>query len=444
MGGGPPSAWESKTFRDVFGRLQYGLTAKAQHRSAGARFLRITDLTDGRSIDWERVPTCDAPDRALAPYILADGDFVFARSGSIEKAARVNAPPRAVFASYLIRGVPVDKNHSDWLAWFIRSPLYLEQVRAAAVGIGLSNVSAKKLEAIIVPLPPDGDRQRIISQIETLFTRSRSARSELTAIPDLIERYKRTLLADALSGNLTRDWRRDRKLPEPRPAFISQLLETPIRNGLSVRGSDEPPGIRSLRLSALRGATVDLDDVRYLPITETKAAKYLLRAGDVLISRGNGTKAFVGIASLVPELHQPTIYPDTAFRIRLAPDKADAVWFRAIWNAPGVRSQIEAAAKTTAGIWKISQGDLAKIEILVPHLEEQAELARRLSQALARIDAIAAETHRAMELVDRLESATLAQAFRGELVPQKPSAGGTLSTDSADTSTARQSFQGKS
>jgi type I restriction enzyme S subunit len=198
------------------------------------------------------------------------------------------------------------------------------------------------------------------------------------------------------------------------------MISENIRNGLSIRGSDEPPGVRSLRLSALRSGVVDLDDVRFLPLDNHQAARFLLRDGDVLVSRGNGTKAFVGLAAIVRQPTENTIFPDTAFRVRLRPEKAIPDWLALLWNAPQVRKQIEDAAKTTAGIWKVSQADLAKVELLAPSLEEQHEVTRRIKAAFKNIDSLLAEALRATSLLDRLDQAILAKAFRGDLFAPSP------------------------
>jgi len=245
--------------------------------------------------------------------------------------------------------------------------------------------------------------------------KTKLAREELSCIPGLVERYKQAILDAAFRGDLTAEWRANHGLAEPSIATVGALVAVPIRNGLSVRGSDVPPGIRSLRLSALRSGDVNLDDVRFLPIASSKAEKFMLCDGDVLVSRGNGTKTFVGIAALVQKLKEPTIFPDTAFRIRLASDRARPEWLTSMWNAPQVRSQIESAARTTAGIWKISQGDLARIKLSLPTPEEQEEIARRVKIAFSRIEHIAMETARATHLIDRLNQAALTKAFRGEL-----------------------------
>lgn len=65
--------------------------------------------------------------------------------------------------------------------------------------------------------------------------------------------------------------------------------------------------------------------------------------------------------------------------------------------------------------------DLAMFKTFpVPHpsLEEQLEIVRRIESAFAKIDRLAAEAKRALDLVGKLDEAILAKAFRGELVPQ--------------------------
>jgi len=53
-------------------------------------------------------------------------------------------------------------------------------------------------------------------------------------------------------------------------------------------------------------------------------------------------------------------------------------------------------------------------------LTEQREIATRLRTAFAWIDRLAAEATSARKLIDHLDQAVLAKAFRGELVPQDP------------------------
>jgi type I restriction enzyme S subunit len=249
---------------------------------------------------------------------------------------------------------------------FLRQDSFREEAQQQMTGVvGQRRVPMQFLKQSTIPLPPLAEQARIVAKADNLLARSKNAREELVRIPRLVERYKQAVLAAAFRGDLTAEWRKEQGLAEPKSATVDTLVSVPIRNGLSVRGSDSPPGVRSLRLSALRSGVVDLSDVRFLPITSGKAEKFLLRDGDVLVSRGNGTKSFVGIAALVRAVDEPTIFPDTAFRIRLAKDRVRPDWFTSMWNSPQVRTKIEGAAKTTAGIWKVSQGDLARIKLFL-------------------------------------------------------------------------------
>lgn len=52
--------------------------------------------------------------------------------------------------------------------------------------------------------------------------------------------------------------------------------------------------------------------------------------------------------------------------------------------------------------------------------DRQAEIVHRIETAFAWIDRLATEATSARKLIDRLDQAVLAKAFRGELVPQDP------------------------
>ena len=64
--------------------------------------------------------------------------------------------------------------------------------------------------------------------------------------------------------------------------------------------------------------------------------------------------------------------------------------------------------------------EIRALHIALPPIEEQREIVKRLKAGLARADRLEAEAARACALLDRLEAAILAKAFRGELVPQDP------------------------
>lgn len=63
---------------------------------------------------------------------------------------------------------------------------------------------------------------------------------------------------------------------------------------------------------------------------------------------------------------------------------------------------------------------LAEFEFLLPTIAEQQEIVQRIETAFSWIDRIVVEHDRAAHLLPKLDQALLAQAFRGELLPQNP------------------------
>jgi len=378
------------------------------------------DNTTQRIADPKRVLGREAPSRARR--LVETGDVLFSTVRTyLKNIARV--PPEldgALTSTGIALLRPSEALESSYLFHWVCSAPFLETISKAQDGTMYPAVSDRDVSAASIVLPPLAEQRRIVAKLDALTARTVRARADLDRIPTLAARYKQAVLAKAFSGELTAEWRSSRGLPEPRMTRLADLVAEPLRNGLSVRGSDEPPGVRSLRLSALRGGAVNLEDVRFLPISDDHARRFLLRDGDILVSRGNGTKTLVGISALVGHVRETTIFPDTAFRVRVAQDRVDPQWLSHIWSAPQSRTQIEAVAKTTAGIWKVSQADLAGVELPFFELSEQIEMVGRLGHALAEIDRMAAEAVAARRLLDRLDQAVLSKAFRGELVPQDP------------------------
>lgn len=296
---------------------------------------------------------------------------------------------------------------AEFLRKYLLSPGAIDQYAAKRLGTAVPRLNIADIRRFELPLPPVAEQRRIVTKLDGLTVRLSRARAELNQVRKLAQRLRVFALA--------RLWASTER------QTLAGLLAEPIRNGLSVAGSEQPPGQPALRLSALRGTIVNLSDVRYIPIDPDRANKYRIEAGDILVSRGNGTLSLVGKASRVGEATgEYPILPDTAFRLR--PDSAlvCSEWLLYVWNSPDVRHQIESVARTTAGIWKISQRDLAQIQIPVASLEDQRQIAAAIGIASARADRLEAEAARARALLDRLKAAILAKAFRGELVPQDP------------------------
>jgi type I restriction enzyme S subunit len=213
----------------------------------------------------------------------------------------------------------------------------------------------------------------------------------------------RHLFAAGLQSAFRADW----------PAARLSDIASEIRNGWSGKEDKEGVEARVLRLSAVHGLTINAAESRPVQLRSADATAFPVRRDEVFVVRGNGSKHLVGRSAIATQDHPGLIFNDLLMRVvpdrtRLRPD-----FLNYCLHTPSVRRQIEDAAKTAAGIWKINQTTLGAVRIPCPDLETQAktvEVARALhenNQALfQRLEEFPTE---------RLSAAILRKAFSGEL-----------------------------
>jgi type I restriction enzyme S subunit len=162
-----------------------------------------------------------------------------------------------------------------------------------------------------------------------------------------------------------------------------------VRNGIFARRpTDSPTGSRILRISAVRGGRVALSDSRFVEGLEPdQIEKFAIKAGDLLVTRYNGSRAFVGIAGIVPPHDGPVIHPDKLIRIVLDSDRADARFVNLQFQSPTVRSHLEPRIRTTAGQSGIAGADVRSIPLVLPPLDEQRRIVDLLEDHFSRLDA---------------------------------------------------------
>ena len=160
--GSLPDTWTIDTLGNTCQRPQYGYTASSTTSPIGPKFLRITDLEDNGTINWDTVPYCACDGDNLEKCRLQAGDLVFARIGATTgKCSLLTKCPESVFASYLIRFRP-EKVDAAFIYFFCQSDFYWRQVDAVKGEKLKGGISGSVLAAVKHVLPPS-DEQRAIA-----------------------------------------------------------------------------------------------------------------------------------------------------------------------------------------------------------------------------------------------------------------------------------------
>lgn len=266
-------------------------------------------------------------------------------------------------------------------------------------GSGMVHITKGKFDALPVALPPLEEQRRIVEILEDHLSRLDAADAYLDAS------LKR-------SSSLTEAWLHPRLQGHTGQPLV-QLLRQPLSNGRSVPTADT--GFPVLRLTALKEGVVDLGEWKTGAWTAEDARPFLVEEGDFLVSRGNGSLQRVALGGIVPKVHEPVAFPDTMIRVRGDVELIDTSFLAATWNSRVVRRQIEAAARTTAGIYKVNQKQLEGMLIPLPRVREQAEIAKQVGELQQSIAAQRPCLEQARSRGTALRRSLLSAAFSGRL-----------------------------
>jgi type I restriction enzyme S subunit len=170
----------------------------------------------------------------------------------------------------------------------------------------------------------------------------------------------------------------------------------------------------------LQNGWLDLDQFKQGAWTEEQAQPYVVSADDFFVARGNGSLALVGRGGLARAPKTPVAFPDTMIRVKCDTEKILPQYLRLVWDAPSMRKQIEAVARTTAGIHKINQRDIEGFLIPAPSIEEQVRLVAEAETHIAVADSMQRAIDANLKCAERMRQSILRKAFAGQLVPQDP------------------------
>jgi len=319
----------------------------------------------------------------------------------------------------------------QFILWLFKSPLFRQFVDGLNTGSLIQHMFTSQIAEFCFPLPPLPEQRRIVARIEELFSRLDAGLAALRHAKAQLQRYRQSVLAAAVTGQLTQAWREQHPqddhadssnlFGEPLPrSWACQTLETFVsegpRNGYSPKCGADAGGSIVLKLSATSSARMLLNEkttkVSLLPVDPKSHA--WLQPNDVLIQRANSLELLGSTAIYQGEANQ-YVYPDLMMRVRLEEASTRKLLILYL-NSILARNYFQRNATGVAGnMPKINGATLKALPIPVPPLAEQHQIVAEVEARTTAIDKLEAELDRQITRSNRLRQSTLAAAFRGRL-----------------------------
>jgi type I restriction enzyme S subunit len=192
------------------------------------------------------------------------------------------------------------------------------------------------------------------------------------------------------------------------------LLRSSVKNGVSPPISEKGK-VPTLSIAAVKNGQVTFgENVKFTAIHKSEAASYLLREGDVLALRGNGSRHLVATAGIVgSDAPEGCIYPDLLIRIQ--PTSLIAAHYLVIQLNGVLRDGINLTAKTSAGIWKVSGESLSAQKVLLPPPVEQTNILAYVDSVQEKTAVCKSGITREIESLKTLRSTLIAHAVTGRI-----------------------------
>ena len=357
-----PPSWESVTLGE-FVENEKGKKPKKQAIEKNAEYnlpyIDIEAFEEGKIKSWTNGEGC---------RICYESDFLMVWDGS--RSGLVGKGMYGALGSTLVR-INFPNMNNQYAYYFLLSKY--QEINTRAKGSGTPHVDPALLWNYQFPIAPFNEQKRIVAKIEELFSELDNGIAALKTAREQLKVYRQSVLKHAFEGKLTAKWREDNadKLESPeqllariqqeREARYQQQLEDwetkikdgkklsklikptkivqvkhedlpilpigwawieysgiceKIRNGIAAKPSGEY-GDKIFRISAVRSMEFNLDDIRYLQHPDGQYNDYFLSKGDLVFTRYNGTRDYVGVCAEYKG-DGTHLYPDKLIQTRVA------------------------------------------------------------------------------------------------------------------------------
>lgn len=320
--------------------------------------------------------------------------------------------------------------------FYLLKTLRLGDLNKSTAIPGLNRQDAYDLE---IGLPPLAEQTRIAAKLDELLAQVDTLKARIDGIPALLKRFRQSVLAAAVSGRLTEEWRASNPLSESAEEYLARVIQSRRQNPVVKFKEPASPDLEKREIEAPQGWVVAsvssfaecLDSMR-VPVKKE------------LRTSGEGKYPYFGANGEVDRVDEyifdddlVLVTEDETFYGREKPiayKYSGKCWVNNHVHALRAHNSVARDylcfalmyydvipwLTGTTGRAKLTQGALLSLPIRVPPSLEQTEIVRRVEQLFVFAGQLEARIGAAQARIDRLTQSILAKAFRGELVAQDP------------------------
>ena len=416
-----PVHWEVKRLKFLLQEaLQYGANEPAELMDPDLpRYIRITDVGEDGRLREETFRSI--PKDVARPYLLQDGDLLFARSGAtVGKTFRFEPSwGRAAYAGYLIRArLKLQRWSSRFVQYFTKSTSYWDWLQTNFIQATIQNVSAERYANLGIALPELREQQEIVSLLDLETARIDGLVARKERLIELLQEKRTALITHAVTRGLDQnapmkdsgvEWLGEipahwevKSLKHLTPGVTVGIVVTPSKYYVE----EGVPCLRSLNVS--RGA-IDMENLVFISENSNQLhRKSKIFAGDVVVVRTGQA----GTPAVVPKELDGANCIDL-----LIVRRSEQVLSQFVYYYLNSSTAISQAAELSVGAIQAHYNTSTLARLVVPKAptDEQSRIVTHLDQATGEIDALIAKIRQAIDHLKEFRTAFISAAVTGKI-----------------------------
>ncbi|AYV13214.1 restriction endonuclease subunit S [Shewanella algae] len=350
--------------------------------------------------------------KAVARFIPANSTYVTCIGATIGKTGFVNVD--ATCNQQINTLTPLGGIVPKLVFYWMISPQMNHQIINGSSSTTMPIINKSRFSKLHCVLPPFAEQKVIADKLDTLLAQVETTKARLERIPEILKCFRQSVLAAAVSGKLTEEWRG--------PSIVERQFKKLGDSGIEVKTG---PFGSALHKSdyIVEGIPVinpmHIADGEIFPSSSMSISKekfeelsaWHLRQGDVVIGRrGEMGRAAVYTSPM-------RMLCGTGSMILRASSDVLPKYLEMILRSPIAIDYFNSASVGSTMV-NLNQKVIKELEVYFPDFKEQTEIVRRVEELFAFADSIEQKAIAALARVNNLTQSILAKAFRGELTAE--------------------------
>ena len=288
---------------------------------------------------------------------------------------------------------------SDYIYYYFKSTYGQNALKSISSGTSMLKFNKTQLKTLPLPIPNLDIQKKIVDALDKAQELIDKRKEQIEQLDELVKSRFIEMFGDPVIN--IKKW------------DLGKLGELGyFKNGMNYKQSDSGFNIKFLGVGEFKYGNVinNSDTLPTLELQEKPNNEYLLKDGDIVFVRSNGSKELVGRSVLIRKLEENTTYSGFCIRYRNESNKVTPDFLINLFSNEGFKRYYKKDSRG-ANINNLNQQMLSNLNIILPPLELQNQFVDFVNQ----VNRLKLGMENSLEELEDNFNSLMQKVFKGEL-----------------------------